>query len=208
MNRHLMETQNLVISFDYSWFLAKNLAYAECPIMKFHYRNSSIVSSLCAYKKHFGSRDSKVRLCFELLKKLLRQIQTFKEKICLLFMPKFMERSPTLPRGSDGPSSISLWCSLNLRQGDTFTLFKNKSLWLLSMNSLQNCKGLNEKLQVTLNKNDVFFHPSRQTLPIDRQLKRSLFNKLLNRIRIYEKLPKSTGAEGNIFKINGCRHYA
>ena len=36
-----METQNLVISFDYSWFLAKNLAYAECPIMKFHYRNSS-----------------------------------------------------------------------------------------------------------------------------------------------------------------------
>ena len=41
MNRHLMETQNLVISFDYSWFLAKNLAYAECPIMKFHYRNSS-----------------------------------------------------------------------------------------------------------------------------------------------------------------------
>ena len=36
-----METQNLVISFDYSWFLAKNLAYAECRIMKFHYRNSS-----------------------------------------------------------------------------------------------------------------------------------------------------------------------
>ena len=36
-----METQNLVISFDYSWFLAKNLAYAECWIMKFHYRNSS-----------------------------------------------------------------------------------------------------------------------------------------------------------------------
>jgi len=25
-----METQNLVISFDYSWFFAKNLAYAEC----------------------------------------------------------------------------------------------------------------------------------------------------------------------------------
>ena len=37
-----METQNLVISFDYSWFLAKNLAYDECWIMKFHYRNSSI----------------------------------------------------------------------------------------------------------------------------------------------------------------------
>ena len=36
-----METQNLVISFDYSWFLAKNLAYAECRIMKFHYQNSS-----------------------------------------------------------------------------------------------------------------------------------------------------------------------
>ena len=36
-----MESQNLIISFDYSWFLAKNLAYAECPIMKFHYRNSS-----------------------------------------------------------------------------------------------------------------------------------------------------------------------
>ena len=41
MNRHWMETQNLVISFDYSWFLAKNLAYAKCCIMKFHYRNSS-----------------------------------------------------------------------------------------------------------------------------------------------------------------------
>ena len=40
---HQMETQNLVISFDYSWFLAKNLAYAECPIMKFHYRHSSSV---------------------------------------------------------------------------------------------------------------------------------------------------------------------
>ena len=39
-----METQNLVISFDYGWFLAKNLAYAECPIMKFHYWNSSIES--------------------------------------------------------------------------------------------------------------------------------------------------------------------
>ena len=36
-------TQNLVISFDFSWFLAKNLAYAECPIIKFHYRNSSSV---------------------------------------------------------------------------------------------------------------------------------------------------------------------
>ena len=41
-----METQNLVISFNYSWFLAKNLAYAECPIMKFHYRNSSIADLL------------------------------------------------------------------------------------------------------------------------------------------------------------------
>ena len=38
-----METQNLAISFDYSWFLAKNLDYAECWIMKFHYRNSSRV---------------------------------------------------------------------------------------------------------------------------------------------------------------------
>ena len=41
-----METQNLVISFDYSWFLAKNLAYAECLIMKFHYRNSSSLEYL------------------------------------------------------------------------------------------------------------------------------------------------------------------
>ena len=41
-NCNWMETQNLVISFDYSWFLAKNLAYDECWIMKFHYRNSSI----------------------------------------------------------------------------------------------------------------------------------------------------------------------
>ena len=40
MNHHLMETQNLEISFDYSWFLAKHLAYAKCPIIKFHYRNS------------------------------------------------------------------------------------------------------------------------------------------------------------------------
>ena len=41
-NCHQMETQNLVISFGYCWFLVKNLAYAECWIMKFHYRNSSI----------------------------------------------------------------------------------------------------------------------------------------------------------------------
>ena len=40
-----MEAQNLVISFDYSWFLAKNLAYDECPIMKFHHRNSSTPDS-------------------------------------------------------------------------------------------------------------------------------------------------------------------
>ena len=46
MNRHLMETQNLEISFDYSWFLAKNFAYAECPIMKFHDRNSSTAHPL------------------------------------------------------------------------------------------------------------------------------------------------------------------
>ena len=43
-NCHWMETQNLVISFDYSWFLVKNLAYDECWIMKFHYRNSSNVN--------------------------------------------------------------------------------------------------------------------------------------------------------------------
>ena len=49
-NCHLMETQNLVISFDYSWFLAKNLAYAECLIMKFHYRNSSI-QQVCESQK-------------------------------------------------------------------------------------------------------------------------------------------------------------
>ena len=41
-----METQNLVISFNYSWFLAKNLAYDECWIMKFHYRNSSSLEYL------------------------------------------------------------------------------------------------------------------------------------------------------------------
>ena len=41
-----METQNLVISFDYSWFLAKKLAYAECRIMKFHYRNSSTLRTI------------------------------------------------------------------------------------------------------------------------------------------------------------------
>ena len=93
-----------------------------------------------------------------------------------------MERSPTLPRGSDGPSSISLWCSLNLRQGDTFTLFKNKSLWLLAMNSLQTCKGL----KVIFNKIDVFFHPS---------------NSLK---RIYEKVPKSTDAEGDVSKLSGA----
>ena len=57
MNRHLMETQNLVISFDFSWFLAKNLVYAECRIMKFQYRNSSI-EHLC-YKCYifFSFRD-------------------------------------------------------------------------------------------------------------------------------------------------------
>ena len=85
-------------------------------------------------------------------------------------------------RGSDGPSSISLWCSLNLRQGDTFTLFKNKSLWLLAMNSLQTCKGL----KVNFNKIDVFFHPS---------------NSLK---RIYEKVPKSTDAEGDVSKLSGA----
>ena len=42
-----METQNLVILFDYSWFLAKNIAYAEGWIMKFHYRNSSNGEPLC-----------------------------------------------------------------------------------------------------------------------------------------------------------------
>ena len=50
MNRHLMETQNLVISFDYSYFLAKNLAYAECPIMKFHYWNSSNIDLVLFYQ--------------------------------------------------------------------------------------------------------------------------------------------------------------
>ena len=50
-NCHQMETQNLVISFDYSWFLAKNLACAECPIMKFHYRNSSNNHYLCRCRK-------------------------------------------------------------------------------------------------------------------------------------------------------------
>ena len=49
-NRHLMETQNLVISSDYSWFLAKNLAYAY-RIMKFHYWNSSIM------RKHEKNRN-------------------------------------------------------------------------------------------------------------------------------------------------------
>ena len=41
MTPNFWQTVNLVISLDYSWFLAKNLAYVECPIMKFHYRNSS-----------------------------------------------------------------------------------------------------------------------------------------------------------------------
>ena len=45
-NCHQTETQNLVISFDYSWFMAKNFAYAECPIMKFHDRNSSTAHPL------------------------------------------------------------------------------------------------------------------------------------------------------------------
>ena len=46
MNCHQMETQNVTISFDYSWFLAKNLAYAKCRIAKFHYRNSSNMDDL------------------------------------------------------------------------------------------------------------------------------------------------------------------
>ena len=50
MNCDWMETQNLVISFDYSWFLAKNLAYDECLIMKFHYRNSSTAYLLKAIR--------------------------------------------------------------------------------------------------------------------------------------------------------------
>ena len=49
-NYDWMETQNLVISFDYSWFLAKNLAYDECWIMKFHYRNSSTIGTIILRK--------------------------------------------------------------------------------------------------------------------------------------------------------------
>ena len=53
----LMETKNLLISFDYSWFLAKNLAYAECLILKFHYRNSSTIEApayqTTQFKAHF-----------------------------------------------------------------------------------------------------------------------------------------------------------
>ena len=37
---------NFIWLIDYSWFLAKNLAYAECPIMKFHYRNSSTAEKI------------------------------------------------------------------------------------------------------------------------------------------------------------------
>ena len=53
-----METQNLVISFDYSWFLAKNLAYAECPIMKFHYRNSSSIQDYFDCNKHYSDSQN------------------------------------------------------------------------------------------------------------------------------------------------------
>ena len=60
-----METQNLVISFDYSRFLAKNLAYAECRIMKFHYRNSSNVQSNLKYK--FSKEPCTVTAGFRLL---------------------------------------------------------------------------------------------------------------------------------------------
>ena len=56
-NCHQMETQNLVISFDYSWFLAKNLVYAERRIIKFHYRHSSnlhySILPLVQEPKHF-----------------------------------------------------------------------------------------------------------------------------------------------------------
>ena len=80
MNRHLMETQNLVISFDYSWFLAKNLAYAECPIMKFHYWNSS-TGYLWCYVSCCGSPRSK----FDFLLKILLIILSlcFKDKFTL-----------------------------------------------------------------------------------------------------------------------------
>ena len=60
-NHHLMETQNLVISFDYSWFLAKNLAYAEGLIMKFHYRNSSTVHSISAREARKDSNVPQLR---------------------------------------------------------------------------------------------------------------------------------------------------
>ena len=59
-----METQNLVISFDYSWFLAKNLAYAECPIMKFHYRNSSNTQETSHFYWHqFWDKNDDKNLC-------------------------------------------------------------------------------------------------------------------------------------------------
>ena len=38
----------------YSWFLAKNLAYAECWIMKFHYRNSSNLGACFIYTRIYG----------------------------------------------------------------------------------------------------------------------------------------------------------
>ena len=82
MNRHLMETQNLVISLDYSWFLAKNLAYVECRIMKFHYRNSSNVSTVFRYRQYvillhwfYYPRTSELKVVLALSNLLLHTLQ-------------------------------------------------------------------------------------------------------------------------------------
>ena len=74
-NRHLMETQNLVISFDYSWFLAKNLAYAECRIMKFHYRNSSTSPNIWTTLTNLWWHTKKQQL-----KKILLLLDFFKDQ--------------------------------------------------------------------------------------------------------------------------------
>ena len=64
--KFIEEYQFMRTVFDYSWFLTKNLSFAECPIMKFHYRNSSNTYQCLLIKftvKYFSKLDIKHGTC-------------------------------------------------------------------------------------------------------------------------------------------------
>ena len=80
-----METQNLVVSFDYSWFLAKNLAYAECRIMKFHYQNSSTSQRNLKFSK--TSKHGKVSSSTDYVACMYRFYPDNQREFCKIELP-------------------------------------------------------------------------------------------------------------------------